>query len=229
MGGRFQNLAQYFQQYRIRKGAYFEYIPYNALNTQQEVVSGPTSTPSYAMRNMVWLFVDDPSLSLANFTTLVDSGGIEFNTNERKRLSIPASAWKWVSTTSASPTSIDLRMCTFGALLARFRQTSTTAASTYGEINFVGVVEWRYPITPTGTIGVSPDEKEPSPSHLTPLLQRMSLLNSPAARSNSSSTSPLVPVKEGIGSVNRAASPPPAAIRGGAADPTTGSTGWFKY
>jgi hypothetical protein len=153
IGGRFFNFAAYFLQYRVRKGAYFQYSPYNSVTGQQEIVSGPTATPSLALRDVAWFVSGDPILALSSWAQIVDSGGVEFLTSQRRRIRIPSSGWKWCTATAATPTNIDVRTTSFGCLQMRFRQNSSTTTSTYGQIEFVGNVEFRYPITPVAIIG----------------------------------------------------------------------------
>jgi hypothetical protein len=143
MGGRFSNIAAYFQQYRV-VNAQFQFLPFNSITGQQEIVSGPTSTPSYAMRDVAWWFSKDPGLQMTSYAQIMDSGGKYFKTNGSSVLRIPNSRWLYTGASAASPTIIDQRDSSFGILNAAFRSASTSATSTYGEIRFSGTILFRY-------------------------------------------------------------------------------------
>jgi hypothetical protein len=156
MGGRFNNMAEMFLKWRILKIT-VDYLP--TLTTSSgvvEVVTGSTTTPAYADRGFAMGLYEDPAVSAATYYQIIVEGGVACNTSKRARLtySNPKNApWLYTSTTSASPSNIDLR--TSAPLEFRFNyyQASTTAAQSYGDLVFNITAQFRGPVNPAASVG----------------------------------------------------------------------------
>lgn len=122
------------------------YVPDGTVTGLPEIVSGATAAPTFAARPFAIGIFDDPALSTITYNAILDAGGKYGNTSRGKTLTIGPSDWLWTSTTSASPTTIDLRMTAFGKLYFAYFNASTTATVSFGhlivqlDVEFKGVV-----------------------------------------------------------------------------------------
>jgi hypothetical protein len=164
IGGRLLLLGNNFLQYRIVRGR-LTYVPDGSSNGIVEIVSGATAAPTYAARPFAIGILKDPALSTVQYNAILDAGGKYGNTSKGKVLTIGPSGWLWTSTTSASPTTIDLRMSAFGKLYFAFFNASTTATVSFGhiivqlDVEFKGVV---YNAAALGTALAPPPQDVPS-------------------------------------------------------------------
>jgi len=151
IGGRLNSLASQFEQYRIVRGRLI-YVPDGTGTGILEIVGGSTATPGYAARPFAIGIFKDPALSTLTYTNIIDGGGKWGNTSRGKTLTIGPSKWLWTSTTTASPSTIDLRETAFGKLYFSFFNTSTTAVTSFGhlilqiDVEFKGVIFSAVPI-----------------------------------------------------------------------------------
>jgi len=159
LGGSFQNIAAYFQQYRIKR-ARFIYVPYCTPTGFVDDVTGGTASSSaiIASREFAMVYTQDPATLINTFNLIVDTGGVAGNTVRRMVLPVKPSPWLYASTAasfSTPPSGSDLREAAFGRLGFAYRNNSSTASRTYGEVEFEGIVEFRYPISPLAVIGTA--------------------------------------------------------------------------
>jgi len=151
IGGRLYAIAFNFLQYRVRGGR-LRYVPMMTSSGVSTLVAGPSTTPSYAVRDFVVKVYRDPRTAATSYSNgdLLMSGARACRTTQPFQISIPRSSWLWTSTSaSSSISSIDYRQAAFGALVAQFRDTSTTASVLYGDLIFDLDVEFRYPCQST--------------------------------------------------------------------------------
>jgi hypothetical protein len=145
-------LGNNFQQYRIVRGR-LTYVPDGSSNGLVEIVSGPTAAPTYAARPFAFGIFKDPALSTIQYNAILDAGGKFGNTSKGKVLTIGPSDWLWTSTTSASPTTIDLRETAFGKLYFAYFNASTTATASFGHIILQLDVEFKGVVFNAGALG----------------------------------------------------------------------------
>jgi hypothetical protein len=171
IGGRLLLLGNNFQYYRVVRGR-LTYVPDGSSNGLPEIVSGATAAPTYAARPFAIGIFDDPALSTITYNSILDGGGRYGNTTKGKTMSIGPSDWLWTSTTGASPTTIDLRMTSFGKLYFAFFNASTTATVSFGhliiqlDVEFKGVIynaaALGSAMAPPGISDTDPEEKKVS-------------------------------------------------------------------
>jgi len=144
LGGEMYSVASIFSQYRIVSGKF----RYRTIQT----ISGTNNSPSGAAANSAsrtfsLAFLTDPAAASTTFSSDLSSGGQVVRSSEDCNIAIPPSSqmgnWLYTSSAAASPTSIDLRDCAFGALEGHFFDTSSTAIVQYGFIVFDAVVQFR--------------------------------------------------------------------------------------
>jgi hypothetical protein len=171
-GGRMSQIADNFLEYRF-KYLRFKYVPRYTQSGVAPTPGGATASPSYANRSFVWGVVDDPALlGSLSYTTFIEYGGIACNTTRGSTLSIRGgnlSRWRFTSTTTSSPTAIDLRMVAPCQLRLYFDDTSTTASAIYGTIQYDAVVEFRGAANNAAVIGLAEDS-QPSVLSSSPVL-----------------------------------------------------------
>jgi len=157
-GARCSLIADQFLEYRF-KSVTFKYIPRYTASGVAPTPGGATSTPSYANRNFVWGFVEDPALAGAlSYQIFMEYGGTPGNTTKKSSIRLRGgtlSKWRFTSTTASSPTAIDLRMVAPAQMRFYFDDTSTTAAATYGYIVYDAVIEFRGAANNAAIIGVT--------------------------------------------------------------------------
>jgi len=166
IGGRFNVFASQFTKYRIRRMV-VRYVP--SLTTSsgvEETVTGGSSAPVYGSRGFCWTLALDPFLSLPTSGAILEYGGRACNTARFSSLAVTIRdpTWYYTSTTSASPTSIDLRMSCPLQLISRFVSTSTTSTMTFGHVILNFIAEFQGPIATQTTIGlqVLPEQRSES-------------------------------------------------------------------
>lgn len=146
LGGRCSALAADFLMYRI-KWIRFVYNPYGSASGVAVTPAGLTTTPSYAERAFAWGCVDDSGISGSlSYQLLVEYGARVCRTSQLQSFTLRGgtlSQWRYTSTTSASPTAIDLRMIAPVKLWFYFADTSTTLSTSYGAITYDAVFEFR--------------------------------------------------------------------------------------
>lgn len=167
MGGRFAAFATQFQEYRIARGV-LTYIPDTSSNGLVDIVAGATTTPSYENRTFSIGLFRDVALGTITYSAILEAGGALGSTSRQKRIRVTPTKWLWTSTTSASPTTIDLRMVAFGRIYFSFFNPSTTATASYGHIMFDLFVEFRGAIQSAAPVGI-PNSSTSPPS--TPLIE----------------------------------------------------------
>jgi len=162
-GARLSLIADQFLEYRFQR-IRFTFVPRYTASGVAPTPAGATSTPSYANRNFVWGFVDDPALlGSLSYQVFMEYGGTPANTTKRSSISLRGgtlSKWRFTSTTTASPTAIDLRMVAPAQMRFYFDDTSTTAAATYGYIIYDADVEFRGAANNATIIGVSTPQRK---------------------------------------------------------------------
>ena len=157
LGGMPYHIASLFMQYRFL-WVKIDYIPYSTASGVLTTTSGQTSAPVYGSRNFAWGFQADPYAISSTYTSIVIGGGQESNTSRRSSIIMRGgtlSAWRYTTTTAASPTYIDLRMVAPAVVNFAYQQASTTLATTYGNIKISGVMQVRYQIDNAAPIGLS--------------------------------------------------------------------------
>lgn len=157
LGGLPYRMGTNFIQYRL-KWVKIGYKPYMSASGVVNTVSGATSTPSYGVRNFALGFSADPFIVLASYGSIIIGGGIEGNTSRPCQISMRGgtlNTWRYTSTTTASPSNIDLRMVAPVRVNVAFSNTSTTATLTYGGFLITGVMELRYPLDNAVPVGLS--------------------------------------------------------------------------
>lgn len=183
IGGRLLALGSNFQQYRVVRGK-LTFVPDGTSTGLIEIVSGPTAAPTYAARPFAIGIFKDPALSTLTYTNIIDGGGKWGSTSKGKQLTIGPSPWLWTSTTTASPTSIDLRETAFGKLYFAYFNASTTASPSFGhlilqlDLEFKGVIFNAVPIgfTQSPPEDVTSQDETKSPSNVGPArLQQLTI------------------------------------------------------
>lgn len=157
IGGRFLYISSVFLEYRI-VSLRVRYIPSQTSSSGvEEIVTGGTTTPSYAVRGFAWQYFDDPALVLTTYTAILSSGGVSSNTTRPCSLGPfkggGLARWRYTSTTISSPTTIDLRMAAPGQLRFAFFNASTTAAESFGDVEISFVAHFRGPVSYSPPIG----------------------------------------------------------------------------
>ncbi len=161
LGGIVYQMAALYSRYRL-KNCRITYIPFTTQSGVVSNVSGATASPNYGDRAFAVHYTEDPAFSSSNFISMLAAGGKVCNTSRRFTLGMSgnlASSWKYSSTTSASPTTIDLRDSSTGRVEIAFSDTSTTATARYGIFILSGVAEFEGLIDRAVVIGNS-EEKE---------------------------------------------------------------------
>jgi len=157
-GSRMSLVADQFLQYRF-KSIKFTYNPRYSSSGVAPNPAGATTTPSYGERSFVWGVVDDPALlGSLSFQVFLEYGGQLATTTRKNSMTIRGGTlkqWRYTSTTTSSPTAIDLRMVAPMQLRFYFDDTSSTAAATYGYITYEAVVQFRGAANNASIIGVS--------------------------------------------------------------------------
>jgi hypothetical protein len=154
IGGRFQLLANNFLQYRLVRGR-ITYVPDCTSTGLIETVSGFSTTPSYAARPFAIGVFKDSALSTINYNSILDAGGKWGSTAVGKVLTLPRSDWLWTSTTTASPTTIDLRTVAFGKLYFAYFNASTTATASFGHLIIQLDVEYKGVVNNAPVLGAA--------------------------------------------------------------------------
>jgi hypothetical protein len=208
LGSRTALMGALFSQWRVKR-MIIQYIPDETASGVLDQPQGAiTASVSYGNRAFAMGWFKDPSAAPSTADYVLEFGGRDGNTTRGMTVVVPPSGWLWVSTTGSSPSTIDQRMSAHGVLCCLFRTTSTTTATTYGRIDISAEIEYRYPEN-SSVVGLS---------ELSQMLNRK--------------FSTLLSVKED--SEEKVVSPSSLPSRGLLAnktvgDPTTGSSGWFKY
>jgi len=151
-------LLSNYLQYRVVRGS-LRYVPDGTSSGVMETVAGGTAAPTYADRTFAMGIFLDPALSTISFENIWASGGTVGNTSRQHTLQLPPSGWLWTSTTTASPTTIDLRMTAFGKLYFAYGVASTTASASYGQLLLTIEFEGRGSVdgaTPLGSTLANP-------------------------------------------------------------------------
>jgi len=138
------SVASIFSQYRVVSGKF----TFRSIQSNGGVNNSPSgNAANSACRTFSLVFLTDPASASTTFSADMSSGGQMINTTRNASLDIPSSSqlgsWLYTSSAAASPTSIDLRDCAFGALEGHFMDTSSTAIVQYGFIVFDAVVQFR--------------------------------------------------------------------------------------
>jgi hypothetical protein len=159
VGGRFGQLAAFWQRYRVKSGT-LKYAPFGSGAGYVSDVTGGTAsaTAIIAERDFACIFLPDPDVSLTTSDQILDSGGKVGNSSKPMSFRIPPTGWLWTSTDTAAaapPTGADYRMACFGRHAACFTATSTTAARTYGQFVFDLIVEFKHEHTQVSVIGIT--------------------------------------------------------------------------
>jgi hypothetical protein len=157
LSGRLELFAALFLEYRF-KFLKVRYIPSGESDSGVVENDGAaTTTPGYNSRAFCWGFVQDPAISTSGYGALVEFGGTINNVSRKSSLILRGgniNRWRYVSTTTSSPSTIDLRMVAPVQLRWYFKNNST-AAATYGDIIVDCVVQFRSPSTNATPIGIS--------------------------------------------------------------------------
>lgn len=162
LGGIVYQMAALYSRYRL-KNCRITYIPFTTQSGVISNVSGATASPNYGDRAFAVHYTEDPAFLSSNFISMIAAGGKVGNTSRRLTMGMSgnlASSWKYSSTTSASPTAIDLRDAATGRVEIAFSDTSTTATARYGIFVLSGVAEFEGLIDRAVTIGLSVDENK---------------------------------------------------------------------
>jgi len=174
LGGRAATLSADFMQYRILE-LKLSYQPYVSYSGMISTTIGATTTPSSAERGFAWGVLDDPGISgTLGFNSLIEYGAQVNRTCQRATISLRGgtlSDWRFISTTTSSPTAIDLRMVAPVKLWMAFVDTSSTSTSTYGAIIYDAIFQFRGPAqnllpigNPLPSISEKPESKQPEPN-----------------------------------------------------------------
>ena len=157
IGGRFNSVASNFTKYQLLS-VIATYIPDSTQSGVTDLVAGPSTTPTYVSRSFAWGFNRDPALSTLSYTQLIEMGGQYGNTSRPQKLRFSNNRdpyWYFVSTTAASPTTIDLRMAAPLQLRFAYSGTSTTAIGSYGHVVMDFVIKFQGSIAPNGSLGLT--------------------------------------------------------------------------
>jgi hypothetical protein len=153
IGGRFAIFAAQYQQYRIKSG-FVKYRPDCSPNGLVDMAGGPSSaTVTYENRAFALGIFKDPALSSITYENILQTGGFYGSTTKGFTLRVPSSGWLWTSTTASSPTTIDLRMTSFGKMFFAYFIASTTATASYGHLEFSLVIEFKGTIDNAALLG----------------------------------------------------------------------------
>jgi hypothetical protein len=161
MGGRLGSLSNCFLEYRIVKLL----VQYNAaglsLSGVEEIVTGGSTTPSYAARPFSICMLEDPALVFTTYTAMLLSGGRACNTSRPFSLGPfkggGLSKWRFTSTVAAAagpPTGIDYRLAAPAQLRMAYFNDSSTAVESFGDFIFTGIVQFRGPCSISAPIGI---------------------------------------------------------------------------
>ncbi len=142
IGGRVSKIAGEFAQWRPR---FFKITYYPQLGVGGAGdTAGASGTVSYYNRNFCIGFSSDPDIVPANFIGAVELGGQPRTTDRIFSVTAPRKRqWYFCSTTSSSPTTIDLRMVSPYQFYGFFSANSTANAFTYGTLVVDCVLEFR--------------------------------------------------------------------------------------
>jgi hypothetical protein len=143
-GGRFAQAAALFLEYRIM-GLRFRYRPLTTVDGMLSTTGGSTASPNYAFRSFSWGVLDDPQLNPASYSGSLEVGGKVAQTSNPSVIKVAGgslSRWRFTSTTTSTPSTIDLRMVSPIQLFFYF-QDSSAGIQTYGDIIYEAIVEFR--------------------------------------------------------------------------------------
>jgi len=139
------------------------YVPsFTTSSGLEEVVSGSTTAPTYGARAFCWAIACDPNITLPTTGAMLEYGGRAGNTSRSSSLRVVVRdpRWMYTSTTTASPTNIDMRFAAPLELFFRWVSTSTTNTQNYGHLILNFTAEFMGPIATQTTIGVAGDGLE---------------------------------------------------------------------
>ncbi len=157
LGARLAMVADNFLEYRF-KWIRFKYMPWGSASGVQSTQTGSTASPTYATRPFCWGVIDDVAIGTLSYGGLIEYGGVVGTTTRPCSLFLRGGSlnrWRFTSTTSASPTNIDLRMVAPFQLRWYFGDGSSTAVSTYGTIMYECVIQFRGAANNAAVIGLS--------------------------------------------------------------------------
>jgi len=161
LGGRMYDFAGLFGQYMIRSLT-VSYTPFLSDSGVVATPGGANTTPSYAHRTFGIVALADPAFILTTYPGIMSVGGKSFQTNKKgtyRFAGIPRD-WKYCTTTSSSPSTIDERQACFGVLCIAFEDSSTASSTTYGNLTLRWDATFRVPTIP-GLVGAPPRVLKP--------------------------------------------------------------------
>lgn len=173
IGGNVYQLASLYAMYRIRRLT-LTYVPFDTASGVGSIVTGGASSPTYLNRAFAMHFVLDPAFTNSSYTSILASSGLPGNTTRRYVYNVRGGnlkMWRYTSTTSASPTGIDLRYSAVGRIEMAFQDTSTTATANYGMVMLSGIADYEGVIDRSVPIGLSISQEERKSDQDSPILQ----------------------------------------------------------
>lgn len=142
LGGRVGQIADQFTQWRPRY-VKVTYYPEVAVGGAEDTVNG-NGTVNYANRSFCIGFTSDVSLAPANFIGAIELGGQPRSTDRICSVTAPRKRqWYFCTTTSSTPSLVDLRMSCPFLFYGFFAASSTTNSLTYGTLVFDMELEFR--------------------------------------------------------------------------------------
>ncbi len=169
IGGRLYQFASLFDQYRLNS-VRIRYEPFIGPTGSIQTPTGAQNSGGLFERCCTMSYFADPNSAPSDFKGDIGAGGVMFRTCERKTLvekSLQGSPWLYTSTTGSSPTAIDLRQSSFGALSFHYSDTSSTNSVTYGCIVVHWDVTFRSPLPYSNPLGFARVERPPISSQST--------------------------------------------------------------
>jgi hypothetical protein len=115
VGGRFAVMASMFQKYKILGGT-LTYVPRMLSGAIALAYSVGAAQSSQDVVGFAMGWHPDPVQLPTDFADAVRFGGKICNLSKTASVKVGASPWLFTSTTSASPTNVDLRQCSFGGI-----------------------------------------------------------------------------------------------------------------
>jgi len=149
VGGRMNDLAGIFQEYRIKSGV----VRYRTTEGMSGTVpSTSLAAVKYDPFGFTYGLSRDPAFAPANFDGAVQYGGKVTASDRNSTVHIPSTGWLFCDQVS-SPSVADLRQCSFALLFGFLSGPANYNTGIMGYFSIELETEWRYP-RETANIGI---------------------------------------------------------------------------